>query len=151
MRKYLSFFIIVSIVYLLLSCNKEDEEICESVIENSGIIERSVNFQCDSPFYTGNFVINSNDELDSIMNLNSGCNQPEIDFTKYTLLGKYAWTEAKGSYFRSVERDSANLEYDFTITVKTCGDCNCLSQNMNWVLVPKVPEDWTVDFKLTLP
>lgn len=135
---------------LITSCNK-DEETCESIIENSGIIEASVSFQCDNPFYTGNFVIDSNEELDSVMNLNSGCNQPEIDFSQYTLLGKYAWTEDKGSYYRNVEYDSTNLEYDFTITVETCGECNCLSQNMNWVIVPKLPEGWTVDFTLNLP
>lgn len=144
-------FLILSLFGIaFLSCNKS-EETCESVIENSGIIESSVNFQCDAPFYNGNFVIESNEDLDSVMNLNSGCNQPEIDFSQYTLLGKYAWTEDKGSYFRTVEKDTINLTYDYTITVKTCGECNCLSQNMNWVLVPKLPEGWTVDFKLKLP
>jgi len=144
---------ILTIAFLALfisSCNK-DGETCESVIENSGIIESSVNFQCDTPFYNGNFVIDSEEDLDSVMNLDNVCTRPEVDFTQYTMLGKYAWTEDKGSYFRNVEMDTVNLTYDYTITVKTCGDCNCLSQNMNWVLVPKLPEGWTVDFKLNLP
>ncbi len=142
------FLIIISVIAIVFySCNKDEEE-CESVIENSGIIESSVDFQCDTPFYDGNFVIDSQSELDSVTNLNTGCNQPEINFSQYTVIGMYAYTEGKGSYYRNVEIDTANLTYDYTITVKTCGECNCLSQNMNWVLVPKLPEGYTVDFTL---
>lgn len=145
------FFLIIGFFgFTLNSCNKGGEE-CVSVIENSGIIESSVSFPCDTPFYNGNFVIDSEEDLDSVMNLEVVCERPEIDFTQYTMLGKYAWTEEKGSYYRNVEKDTVNLTYDYTITVKTCGECNCLSQNMNWVLVPKLPEGWTVDFKLNLP
>lgn len=148
--KQFPFYLLLSLFLLFLSCNK-NEETCESVIENNGIIESSVNFPCDEPFYIGNFVIDSDEDLDSVMNLDIACTRPDIDFTQYTMLGKYAWTEDKGSYYRNVEIDSTNLEYDFTITVKTCGECNCLSQNMNWVLVPKLPEGWSVEFKLKLP
>lgn len=144
-------FLILSFFGLVLySCNK-DEEVCESVIENSGIIVSSVDLNCRTPFYNGNFVIDSEEDLDSLMNLDNVCTRPEVDFTQYTMLGKYAWTEDKGSYYRNVEMDTLNSTYDYTITVKTCGDCDCLSQNMNWVLVPKLPEGWTVDFTLKLP
>jgi len=145
-----AFLIIAVLGILFFACNKNGEE-CESVIENSGIIERSIDFPCNTPFYNGNFVIDSDDDLDSVMNLEVVCERPEIDFTQYTLLGKYAWTEDKGSYYRNVEMDTVNFTYDYTITVKTCGECDCLSQNMNWVLVPKLPEGWSVDFTLKLP
>ncbi len=132
------FLIIISVITIVFySCNKDEEE-CESVIENSGIIESSVDFQCDTPFYDGNFVIDSQSELDSVTNLNTGCNQPEINFSQYTVLGNYTYTEGKGSYYRNVEIDTANLTYDYTITVKTCGECNCLSQNIDGVLVRRI-------------
>jgi len=143
--KYKFLLIITVIVFAFYSCNK-DEETCESIIENEGIIVESINFQCDEPFYSGNFVVDSNDELDSLMNQNSGCNQPEIDFAKYTLLGRYAHTSGIGSYYRNVVEDTANLRYNYSITVENCGTCDCLSQNMNWVLVPKLPENWSVKF-----
>jgi hypothetical protein len=142
---YKFLFILFALLFVFLSCNKEEEP-CESIIQNDGIIVESIHFQCDEPFYTGNFVVDSNDQLDSLMNLNSGCNQPEIDFTKYTLLGRYAHTSGTGSYYRNVVEDTANLRYNYTITVENCGSCTCLSQNMNWVLVPKLPENWTVKF-----
>ena len=143
--KFKFIIILIALGFLVNSCNK-DEETCESIISNEGIIVESVDFNCNDPFYSGNFVIDSNAELDSVMNLNSGCQQPEIDFTSYTLLGRYAYTSAIGSYYRNVEEDTTNLRYNYTITVKNCGSCNCLSQNMNWVLVPKLPNDWTVKF-----
>ncbi len=112
------FLIIISVIAIVFySCNKDEEE-CESVIENSGIIESSVDFQCDTPFYDVNFLIDSQSELDSVTNLNTGCNQPEINFSQYTVIGMYAYTEGKGSYYRNVEIDTANLTYDYTITVK---------------------------------
>lgn len=132
---------------LFISCNKDDEEVCEEVIENSGIIVESVNISsCAEPFYTGNFVIQSEAELTEALNQTTGCEKPTIDFTQYTLLGRYAFTSGTGSYYRNVDADTANSQYDFTITVENCGTCNCLNQNMNWVLVPKLPDDWTVTF-----
>lgn len=149
MKTNLKISFIVSLMIVLLacsSCNKNEEE-CNAVIENSGIIISSVDISaCNDPFYSGNFVIQSNQELDSVLNLNSGCNIPEIDFSSYTLLGRYAYTNGTGSYYRKVESDTANLRYEYTITVKTCEDCSCLNENMNWVLVPRLPDDWNVTF-----
>ncbi len=74
------FLITISVIAIVFySCNKDEEE-CESVLENSGIIESSVDFQCDTPFYDGNFVIDSQSELDSVTNPNTGCNQPGNKF-----------------------------------------------------------------------
>ncbi len=144
---YRLIFILSVILFGFLSCNK-DEESCESVIENSGIIIESVDFICDIPYRDNSFIIDSQNELDSIINLNSGCNQPIIDFAQYTLLGNYAYASCKGSYYREVTADTTNLQYDYTITVKSCGECDLLYENMNWVLVPKLPDDWTVKFTL---
>lgn len=133
-------------IALTFSCSKEEVQ-CSAVIENSGIIVDNVEISsCSTPFYTGNFVIDSSSELDSVLQMNSGCQKPEIDFTQYTLLGRYAYAQCTGSYFREVTKDTTNKRYNFTITVESCGSCNCLSQNMNWVLVPKLPENYTVRF-----
>jgi hypothetical protein len=133
---------------VLLGC-KKDEETCESIIENTGIIVESVDFSCDTPYRNGSFIIDSQNELDSIINLNSGCNQPTIDFSDYTLLGKYAYGSCVTSYYRNVEVDTTNLKYDFSISTESCGDCDCLCENMNWVLVPKLPEGYAVEFTVS--
>lgn len=146
MKKILSIIIIIGTIALVLSCGKEEEP-CEAIIENSGIIHRSVDIgSCDEPFYHGNFVINSNVEYDSVLSLNNNCDRPFIDFSSFTLLGRYAFTSNTGSYYRNVVVDSVNNRYNYTIRVTNCGSCNCLSQNMNWVLVPKLPSAWSVKF-----
>jgi hypothetical protein len=133
---------------VLLGC-KKDEETCESIIENTGIIVESVDFSCDTPYRDGSFIINSQNELDSIIDLNSGCNRPSIDFAQYTVLGRYAYASCVGSYYREVVSDTANQQYNYSISVISCGDCDCLCENMNWVLVPKLPEGYAVEFTVS--
>jgi hypothetical protein len=151
MKKLTQKIVTVALAVLLtltlsFSCSKEEEQ-CTAVIENSGIIVNTVDIaDCSTPFYIGNFVIDSSTELDSVLQLNSSCQKPEIDFTQYTLLGRYAYAQCTGSYLREVTKDTTNKRYNFTITVESCGSCDCLSQNMNWVLVPKLPENYTVRF-----
>lgn len=146
MKKLFSIIMILLMFAFVSSCSKEEEP-CEAIVENSGIIVESVAVNaCDEPFYQGSFVIDNNAELDSILQLNNNCEKPLIDFSAYTLLGRYAYTNNTGSYYRNVTIDTANLRYNYTITVENCGSCNCLSQNMNWVTVPKLPADWTVKF-----
>lgn len=146
MKKIFSIIIIIGMVAIVFSCSKEEEP-CEAIIENSGIIHKSVDISsCEEPFYQGNFVINNNVEYDSVLALNNSCDRPFIDFSSYTLLGRYAYTSNTGSYYRKVVADTVNSSYNYTITVTNCGSCNCLSQNMNWVLVPKLPYTWSVKF-----
>lgn len=142
---------ISTLVLVSFSCNK-DEEVCEAVIENSGIIVSSIAVNsCDEPFYDKAFHITSNEELDVVLATNNNCLKPEIDFAEYDLLGMYAFTANTGSYYREVVKDTANSQYVYTVTVTNCGNCNCLSQNMNWVTVPKLPEGYDIDFVRVLP
>jgi len=146
MRTKKLWIVFVAFAVLILSCTK-DEEPCEAIIENSGIIVASVNISsCEQPFYQGSFVIRTNAEYDELLSTNNPCDRPFIDFSSLSLLGRYAYTANTGSYFRNVEIDTAHSRYVYTITVENCGSCNCLSENMNWVTVPKLPEEWTVKF-----
>jgi len=146
MKKLFFIFLMIGMTAIIYSCNKEEEP-CESIVENSGIIVKSVDIRaCDQPFYQGSFVIESDAQYDSVLNLNTHCERPFVDFSSYTLLGRYAYTANTGSYYRKVVVDSANMRYNYTITVENCGSCNCLSQNMNWVTVPKLPSGWSVKF-----
>lgn len=151
MKNIWSIIMISTLVMVSFSCNK-DEEACEAIIENSGIIVSSVSVNsCDEPFYDQAFLITNDEELDEALASNSNCSKPEIDFSQNELLGMYAFTANTGSYYREVVRDTANSQYIYTVTVTNCGNCNCLSQNMNWVTVPKLPEEWDVKFVRVLP
>ncbi|HON20432.1 MAG TPA: hypothetical protein PLW70_03765 [Bacteroidales bacterium] len=99
----------------------------------------------------GNFCIRE-DSL-NIYNLQvsfDGGNYYEaIDFSKYTVLGKY--TNGGGCsvvYERNVSKNISNKKILYSITVHQCGYCDMYSECMNWVLVPKIPEDYTIEYKV---
>ena len=71
---------------------------------------------------------------------------PIIDFSQYTLLGKYATGGCNVGYKREVTRDDVNKKYIYTVTVCNYGMCKVLRMDMNWVLVPKLPQGYTVEF-----
>lgn len=151
MKRIWSYLLISALVMVSFSCDK-DEEDCEAIIENSGIIVSSVSINsCDEPFYDQAFLITNDADLDLVLATNNNCDKPLIDFSEYDLLGMYAFTANTGSYYREVVEDTVNSQYIYTVTVTNCGNCNCLSQNMNWVTVPKLPEGYEVDFIRVLP
>lgn len=74
---------------------------------------------------------------------------PNIDFTKYFLLGKY--TEGGGcsvKYDRQVivNKDKRTLLYK--IKVDYSGNCFKLIMNMNWALIPKTYSDYAIEFQV---
>ncbi len=78
---------------------------------------------------------------------------PEVDFNERTLLGLK--TEATGCaafYTRSVLADTDDKRYIYEINVQvgTTG-CDTLKHlvNYNWVTVPKLPDKYEVQFKVT--
>jgi hypothetical protein len=73
---------------------------------------------------------------------------PAIDFTKYTLLGAHLWGGncSAGSLFNlSLTKDDAKKVYTFAIT-RHKNPCRGLSYYDFWVLVPRLPSDYTVVF-----
>lgn len=139
------FFLFILIV---ISCKKDEEE-CTSEEKNSGIIVNSVSFgDCDDSFapYSKFYVINDDIILDTLMVWVPDCSKPEIDFEQQTLLGLYTYGACTASFFRNVEMDSTNTQYIYTVKVESCGSCNYAVINMNWVVVPKLPNEWGVSF-----
>ncbi len=71
---------------------------------------------------------------------------PEIDFNTQTLLGLYADGTCNVGFDRIVIRDNDLKKYIYTVGVNACGICESLRFSMNWILVPKLPADYTVEF-----
>jgi len=69
-----------------------------------------------------------------------------IDFSKYTVLGKYADGGCRVVFDRNVTKNIEKKKYTYTITVIECGTCKELELSMNWVLIPKIEDDFSVDF-----
>lgn len=82
------------------------------------------------------------------VSFDSGASYGNIDFSQYTLLGKYANEACNVTFERDVSIDVAQKKYFYNITVLQCGKCKTNWESMNWVLVPKIPEDYTVEFNV---
>lgn len=101
------------------------------------------------------FVINSNEEYLALMDNKSSadfCNNytlPEVNFTQYTLLGKY--TEGVGcsiEFVRKVYVNDTNKTITYIIDVVEDGNCKKMGMSMNWILIPRVAPNFTIQFKV---
>jgi hypothetical protein len=72
-----------------------------------------------------------------------------VDFSQYTILSMAADASGCEQYFcPKVEKLDAEQKYRFTITVQECGGCEPLVIRRFWVVVPKLPDGYTVDFEV---
>ncbi|MBN2487198.1 MAG: hypothetical protein JXB34_14585 [Bacteroidales bacterium] len=72
---------------------------------------------------------------------------PEIDFRKYSLIGKY--TSGSGCSVTkaySLHADTINKTYVYSIHRHYEGTCEMIHSDMNWALVPAIPQDYRVVF-----
>ena len=73
---------------------------------------------------------------------------PDIDFSTYTLLGKYTVSDGEPKYYkREVIKDENRKKYIYSIFIK-CKNNYKAALSMNWVLVPKLPEGYSVEFSV---
>jgi len=74
-----------------------------------------------------------------------------IDFIKYTLLGKYmAGTCSEDFYLKKICKNENIKECQYLVRRKPLKKrekiCEKLFHTMNWVIVPKVPDDFNIIF-----
>lgn len=114
----------------------------------SGSIEQLLTLDC---FVGGanQQIIRTTEELQSLF-ADRPCEGeiPDIDFTQYTLLGQYgSATGCQRFYNRNVRIRESEKTYIFSVKVSECGGCEPLELRWHWVLVPVLPEDYTVTFE----
>jgi hypothetical protein len=76
-------------------------------------------------------------------------NLPEIDFANYSLIGIY--TDGGGCSVTKeydLEIDTLNYTYIYFIHRHYEGMCDMLIMDMNWALVPAIPENYEVEFRI---
>lgn len=158
MIKINSIYILIFLISLLFlySCEKEDI--------NSGLIICEHDFgECfvDIPKEPGAFdkkeyIITDDSSYQaielSVYTSKSQClnpQKPSVDFSKYSLLGKYAEGGGNVRMKREVIDNKSNLQYIYKIKVKGCAFFSTkLAYDMNWVLVPKLPPGYNVKFEV---
>ncbi len=151
LKKCLYVFAIVVIISPLCSCFER------SIEKNKGIIDRGIYIKCNLlQKEQENFIINDDSTFKYTFTgfdySNSKCAFPAIDFKKYTLLGLFT---SRGRYgikcIRRVTALDKEKKYRYEVTNKHRGwsrkSLTVASLSYNWVLVPKLPTSWTVDFE----
>ncbi len=74
---------------------------------------------------------------------------PEIDFSKFSLLAKR--THGGGcsaNYIRKIFKDTENKKMIYQISANYEGDCYMLLSSRNWAYVPKIPDNYKVEFQI---
>ena len=131
----------------------------ESMNRNPGIVQMVIDAKAYPCFdaYEGRprqteYVIDSESDYRRYKeSFQKHCDFSDIDFDKHTLLGMYGGGNNYCSveYFRHVEDDQANARYIFTLTVLQKGFCKrAVRWHWHWVLVPRIPESYEVEFKV---
>ncbi|MCX6155608.1 MAG: hypothetical protein NT007_15755 [Candidatus Kapabacteria bacterium] len=110
----------------------------------------------DSGFYKIKYLIQSQQEFDSLITYKCICtkskiNLPSIDFTKYNFVGfRVVSDDSTANVNKTLYRDNINNKFIYKIIVnlkiyKIQPDV-LLFQTMNWMMVPKLPKGWTFEF-----
>lgn len=136
---------------LFLSCGKNKK--CNQEDSFTGIVVQQLIIPGGLPneniARVGNsngFFINS-DSLYKLVFFQT-TNLPFIDFTKHDILGQYGSGACNISFHKEVMSDSTTNRYHYTLSVYECYTYHqklCIS--FNWVIVPKLPQGWTVTFE----
>ncbi len=94
------------------------------------------------------WIINSNEELTTIIG-DEVCTDMNVDFTTHTLLGQAASGSGCNIGFdRVLYRDKDECIYRYIVTVQESGACEKLGFSMNWLTVPKIEADCTIEFEV---
>lgn len=139
-------------IVLFMSCSKSPK--CWEENKNEGIIDSSlsVSFTCTVLSDQKEFVINDFFEYGQIFDNSfmgvGTCVTSFIDFANYSLLGLYTTGQCEVKYLREVIVNESDNRYEYTVYVKSCGNCKKEENSYNWVTVPKLPQGWTVSFEI---
>jgi hypothetical protein len=75
---------------------------------------------------------------------------PEVDFSRYSLLGAHATgTGCTVIFEKHVYEDTQSKKTLYEIAVLEEGECTTASSDRNLILVPRIQHDYRVEFKLT--
>ncbi len=139
---------ILSLILFFNSCQKKD--IFEGII-----VKKFDTGHCFPPFEVENkpneYVITNDSLYQNLLTLETPvCDNytlPAIDFSTYTLLGKYTVDGEVKYYKKEVIKDEISMKYIYNIYMKLKNNNRPKAEiSMNWVLVPKLPAGYTVEF-----
>ncbi len=100
------------------------------------------------------FIVTTEAEYQNLINYRSPFSKctnfvlPPIDFSQKTLLGKYASGGCSVYFAKKVYKNDSNKKIIYVIDVIEQGACESMIFSSNWILIPKIPSDYTVEFQV---
>lgn len=147
--------LIILLTGILWSCEKQcvlpEEEIgTGEIISNASLRMGGANSNELLQKVAGECIQSDSQNTDNLqVSFDGGIIYKVIDFSKYTVLENRVTTGGCSViYERNVSKDITHKKIVYTVTANQCGGCEKLNTSWNWVLVPKIPEDYTIEYKV---
>ncbi len=140
-------FCVLIVIIFFASCG--ETLFCKAKTKNTGsIVQVFSSAECFNPRPNdhGEFVVKSLADLDTA---NCKPTTAPVDFRQHSIIGK----SVKGGcnvriISRNVTIHHTDKIYEYTVVFKDCGLCKRLGIINNMVIVPKIPNDYTVVFNV---
>ncbi len=95
-------------------------------------------------------LVRNDSEFAVIKSSCSSLNFPQINFNDSTLLAKTITIGCEDEIEGHINKDDLNQKYIYNIEIQR-GLCKVAAVVSNWALVPKLPNDFTVEFYVIYP
>lgn len=142
-------FFVCCVLLLLTGCSKYPKR-GQSINKGEIVKSYSVNDISYIRYIpNGEYIIKDQKMLDSLLNRLPGQNNTTpIDFTSHSVIGKYISGGCSLRIIRELCIDHTRREYSYTIRFKDSGICFAKAEDYNLVVVPKIPDNYTVSFRV---
>ena len=135
----------LALLTLLISCGKPPR--CWQENRNTGDIV--ANYELPDCYIAelspdDNYVIRSADDLDTLDNCSP--DPLTVDFSQHSIIGRVVTGQCNLKVIRKLTIDDTNMEYVYSVTVQECGLCKKLAMDNQLVLVPAIPNNYTIRF-----
>lgn len=142
---------IILLTFIIACSKKQDCMLPSKVDENSGSIVDSLEVVATSEARLrmyGKYVIlnhSQNNHNFQMKHVNSD-SIFEIDFEKYSILAVRTAVECDVVFHRHVDIDRGNKVCNYHIKMTTYRECKGILINVNLVVIPKIEDDYIVNF-----
>jgi hypothetical protein len=151
--------IIIGLLFIFFnSCDKEGEliDITSECEFHDNILSTCFygrpNSDYDEFVFRDNFSFQEFGDIVRIYPANLNCDTaalPGINFSKYSLLTMSTnGCGCSATYQRKVLKDIENKKIIYQISINYEGTCKMLLGSRNWAIIPEIPDNYTVVFKL---
>jgi hypothetical protein len=150
--------LVILLSILSASCEREKEliEITSECKFHDNILTTcfsgDISTEYDEYIFRNNNSFQNYGDQSRINPININCDTaqlPNIDFSKFSLLTKITiGGGCNANYERTITKDTKNKKIIYQITATYNGHCYMQIINRNWVVTPKIPDDYTIVFNV---